>query len=280
MKFKRPMIVGLGSLGSILCRKFAENGFEKVSIIDYDVVNKRNLKNSEFVHSDIGKKKVDVLYERFIDQIRINKFDRKFDEFKCNDIYDSDLFIDCRDFLYNREDIDIRLFVYNKSLIMDCRSTVNYSTLYEGSYFWTVTKKDLNLLLDKFIKIIKTGEIENFIQSKQVSEISLSKNLENTPVIFDPNDSKFSDIVMDTNSKISNPEVLNKINTKKTKKVNIKFCEANTRIRTKTLDINEISNELDIINEISSIIPKFDNNNYLLILENNEILIIPETGAA
>lgn len=274
MKYKRPLILGVGSLGSILCEKISKNNFEKMTVIDYDTVKERNLRNSIFNYEDIGKKKVDIIHNKFKDRILTDCFDFKFNENKLNDIYDSDLIIDCRDFLYDRKNIDIRLFVYDKSLIIDCRKNVNYSTSYEGTYFWNITKRDLTRLINKFVKLIKDDDIDGMLENKEVNQISLSSTLK-IPTV-----SNFSrDIIVDYNSKISNPEVVNNINMEDSKNIDIKFYNTNSEIKSKTLVLDEF-NENNILNEINSLIPNFDNNNYLLVLQNNEILIIPETGAA
>lgn len=276
MEFKRPLIIGVGSIGSILTEKISnDNFFEKITIIDYDIVKERNLKNSVFTKNDIGKKKVISLYEKFSNKIKMDILDQKFDESKCNEIYDTDLIIDCRDFLYNRNNIDIRLFVYSKSLIIDCRRSVNYSVTYEGTYFWNVTKSELELLLENFVAKIKNGSVRKLLLEQDVAEVNQNYNFETK------NDSVVckSNILMDTNRKISNPEVVTKIDHTKTRNINVKFCNTNERIKSKTLELYN-SDFTNIINEINNLIPKLDNNSYLLVLENNEILIIPETGAA
>lgn len=274
MTFKRPLILGVGSLGSILSEKIVnDNFFDKLSILDYDIVKEKNLNNSIFCFDDIGKKKIDVINDKFSHLKEIDSFDLKFIEDLNNLLFDCDIIIDCRDFLYNRKNIDIRLFVCNKSLIVDCRKKVNYQSSYEGSYFWDIDRNELEQLLDNFVNILKNNQMREMINKQDISEINLCKN-GNVPICSTIED---NDIIIDSTNKISNPNFVSKVNKKM--KAEVKIFSNNSDVKTKTIDLN-LKNNLDIINELESLLPRFDNNNYIMLVNQNEISIIPETGAA
>lgn len=281
MIYKRPLIIGIGSIGSILSRKIAEEkDFEKLTIIDYDVVKERNLINSEFENDDVGKKKIDVIYDKFKNKIEINKLDLKFIENKLNDIYDSDIIIDCRDFLYDRKNIDVRLFINNKSLIIDCRKCIKYPESYEGNYFWNITKDEIDLILDHFLIMLKNGKIKDLIKHQNIIKID---NDYNNVLVDEHYYPPCNDIIVDNSIKISNPEVINKLKVPKSREIKITFFDINSDVKKDTvqLDNDKYNNRIKIINSVTSLIPKYDNNSYILILQNkDEILIIPETGAA
>ncbi len=274
MKYKRPLIIGAGSIGSILCEKISlDNYFLKMTILDYDLVTERNLNNSIFKSEDVGKKKIDVIYNKFKHNINIDKFDLKFDEEICNDLFDCDLIIDCRDFLYDRKNIDVRLFVYDKFLIIDCRKFINYSSSYEGTYFWNISKDELCLLADKFINMIKTNQIDNIIKNKDIIKLDLNKF--NYPVIS----SHHPDLVVDNNNKISNVDEIGKLNLNN-KNINVEFCFFDGKIKHHKINTERLTTS-ELINELNFMIPKYDNNNYVIITEKEDKLcVIPETGAA
>lgn len=273
MSFRRPLILGVGSLGSILSEKIVNDEFfDKLSILDYDVVKERNLNNSIFTFEDIGKKKTNVIKNRFSNLKNIDIFDLKFIENLNNYLFDCDIIIDCRDFLYNRKNIDIRLFVCNKSLIMDCRKKVNYETSYEGSYFWNIKKDELDKLLEKFVNLLKDLKLKDVIKKEEINEINLNDGNFDLQCINYNND-----LLIDRSDKISNPQFISKLDKNKECKVNI--YSNNNKTKTKTLDL-ENKNNLHIIKSLEELLPKFDNNCYIILVNKNEISLIPETGAA
>lgn len=277
MTFKRPLILGVGSIGSILCEKIVNSKkFEKLSVLDYDYVQNKNLKNSIFEYNDIGKPKIDVIKERFKNQINIDTYQLKFIETLNNYLFDCDVIIDCRDFLYDRKNIDIRLFVCNKSLIVDCRKEVEYCKTYEGNYFWSVTKDELDILLNNFTNLLTTKQIDDMIKNKEVNELNLREN-SNIPIYSEIKDN--NNVIVDNNSKITNPEDIFKLNKKQKIQATLYSGNSFTKSKTKTIDLND-KNGLQVINELEKLLPKFIHNNYLLVVSKHEIKIFPETGGA
>ncbi len=63
---KRVVIIGLGSGGSMIAMDLIRSGVTKMILIDYDTVEISNLCRSGYELSDIGKKKVDALYEKLL----------------------------------------------------------------------------------------------------------------------------------------------------------------------------------------------------------------------
>lgn len=60
------MIVGCGGLGSNVANILIRTGFLNIIIIDYDIVELKNLNRQHYYPSDIGKPKVDVLRKQLL----------------------------------------------------------------------------------------------------------------------------------------------------------------------------------------------------------------------
>lgn len=54
-------IIGCGSVGSTVAEQLARLGITEFVLYDFDVVESHNIANQMFVHSDIGKEKVDAV---------------------------------------------------------------------------------------------------------------------------------------------------------------------------------------------------------------------------
>lgn len=56
-------ILGAGTLGGALAENLARMGFENVHVVDFDVVEKKNLKNQPYFSNQLGAPKVKALAE-------------------------------------------------------------------------------------------------------------------------------------------------------------------------------------------------------------------------
>ena len=58
MSIKRIAVIGLGTLGGALCKNISEmESIDELIIIDYDVVESKNINNSIYKASQIGERK-------------------------------------------------------------------------------------------------------------------------------------------------------------------------------------------------------------------------------
>lgn len=96
-------VFGLGGVGSYALETLVRAGIGKINIVDNDVIDNTNINRQLYaLSSTIGKKKVDIAYDRCKDinpEIEINKYDlfiEKEDEIE-SIIKDSDYVLDCID---------------------------------------------------------------------------------------------------------------------------------------------------------------------------------------
>lgn len=64
------LIIGCGGLGSNIANMLIRTGFLNIVIVDFDVVELKNLNRQQFLPWDIGKKKVYILRRNLL---KINK---------------------------------------------------------------------------------------------------------------------------------------------------------------------------------------------------------------
>lgn len=65
---KAPIhIIGCGAIGSTLATMLVRMGVQELHLYDFDDVEMKNVCNQEYFDSDIGKTKLDALYETLID---------------------------------------------------------------------------------------------------------------------------------------------------------------------------------------------------------------------
>lgn len=92
----KPLIVGIGGIGSWIAEMLARMGVKEIGVIDYDIVEIHNLTRQNYIEKDIGKLKIDTLEER-IKEVNSNTKVRKFKEIKIDYFKDFDIFFDCVD---------------------------------------------------------------------------------------------------------------------------------------------------------------------------------------
>lgn len=174
---KDVTVVGLGSLGSHFCDNLCKlENIKKLVIIDYDVVQLKNLKLSPYRKEDVGKAKVDAL-EKMIQErnqdIKIVKFNKKFEE-GITEVPKTDLVVDCRDFTYDRKGlIDARLSISSRYLLVDCRKSVAYTKNYVGTYPLNIERKDVIDAAEFAGSLVRKNLIERMIEKQKVYAIEL-----------------------------------------------------------------------------------------------------------
>jgi len=286
-------IIGLGTIGGFLAKNFSElESIKKLVIIDYDVVENSNLKNSIYKKTDVGKFKVDCLYNI------VNKINNDLEIVKIKDKYiegitkipKCDLVIDCRDFTYDRgSEIDIRLYISSRYLIIDCRKDMIYQIHYEGKYIDNLTKEDISSAMFNASMFISTGLIKEFINKKIVHKIELDYLKKSSYERLDEYNNKL-EIVLDHHEGaekfinfFENAERLIELN----KKFELNVClgDKNYPLAKKIIPVNENQNVNELTKKFLSFINlPYNFNNYIisLVIEKKEcyVILIPETGAA
>jgi len=170
-------LVGLGSLGSFLSRTLVDacRSLKELILIDYDIITKDNLERSLYDEADVGKLKVDALF----DKIRNFKSGLSIQKVATRLISDvipiCDLVIDCRDFHYNTNENSpmVRTYISSGKLVIDCRDDVKRQRNIEGSYSTVVLKHHLLYASAIIANLIDTGNIKKLIDKKLVQIFEL-----------------------------------------------------------------------------------------------------------
>lgn len=274
-------ILGLGSLGGYIADAVSElRTLKKVILVDYDRVEKKNLKNMIYELSDIDKLKTDALSEIVNsknEEIEVIKLNEKFIEGKTK-FPESDLVLDCRDFTYDRKSlIDARLFVSSRYLIIDCRKSVKYEKHYEGKYISQLTKGDLRYASSIVSNLIYNGTFKTLVNNKSVNKFELDylKQVNHTNDIAYGHESGEERLV---NLKESLFPILD-INKKSD--LNVNMCVGDRVVSVKTIPKGLLRSGNDVIvNLVSMINFPFVFTNYIIYVHGNSVVLIPETGAA
>ena len=144
-------ILGLGTIGSFISTFLSDlDEVSEIVLVDYDRVEKKNLRNTAFRKSQIGMFKADAIQE-LIEESNdtvVHNIHEKFLEGETKLPIPVDYIIDCRDVTYNRKNIDVRLYFSGRSLIVDCRKQIEYEIetkgegdldeLLKGDNFWEI----------------------------------------------------------------------------------------------------------------------------------------------
>lgn len=177
MIYRKFAIIGLGTLGGFVADAIsALENTEELIIIDHDIVEVENLKNTIYREIDIGLTKTEALEDiiKFRNpSISIKKFSEKFIEGqtsipKCN------LVLDCRNYTYDRMgEIDARLYLSSRYLIVDCRKKAHYVNKHKGEYLLYLTKDDLRSASYIVSMLINGGTIAELIKDQKIEKYEL-----------------------------------------------------------------------------------------------------------
>ncbi|MBH44553.1 MAG: molybdopterin-synthase adenylyltransferase MoeB [Gammaproteobacteria bacterium] len=120
---KHVVLIGLGGLGSPIAYYLASSGIGNITIIDKDIVDQTNLQRQILYNGDdIGKRKVDIAFERMRDinqDIDINRISEDLNDITDNKYFiDSDLIIDATDNFKTRNNINKLSLIHKKPLVM------------------------------------------------------------------------------------------------------------------------------------------------------------------
>jgi hypothetical protein len=167
-------VIGVGSLGSFVAHHLSNiDGIEKLIIIDPDIVEENNLRNSIYRKNDVGKSKVESLTKYLgCDSITIPS---SYDELK-TEIPKTDLLIDCRDVGCSRYGkIDVRLFISERTLVIDCERYVKYDKPVLGKYILELSRNTIDDAAYYIKKIFVSRHIFDLIKQQSSSMFRLDK---------------------------------------------------------------------------------------------------------
>ncbi|MHA1802244.1 MAG: ThiF family adenylyltransferase [Candidatus Heimdallarchaeaceae archaeon] len=278
-------VIGIGALGGFVADSISNiEELETLIIIDRDIVEMGNLRNSIYRSIDVGLNKTDAL----VDMIKSKKPDLEIITIKDNYyegktvIPKSDFVFDCRDYTYDRQsEIDARLYMSSRYLIVDCRKRVSYQNKTHGRYLTELNREDLRSAGFIIYRLLTTNTMGTLMRNSTVQKYELD---------FIKKIDKPCDIVYEHSPK-QNPFVnlpsqivpILKANEDRDLTLYLgskNFPFAQSEVPKLTLKTSE-----DIISQLTALTTiNMQFNNYLVSLykDYNEafIEIIPETGAA
>ncbi len=284
--YKKIAVIGIGSLGGYVANYISN--LEKINeliLIDHDIIEDNNLKNTIYRKKDVGILKVDAL-ENIIknknEDIIIKKINKKYIE-NVTKIPKYDILIDCRDYTYNRgKSIDTRLYISSRYLIIDCRRNVYYEKQHKGKYITYLTKNDLRNASIIFANLIDNNQIRDCILDQSVHKFDLDylkKFIKRKKdIIYDSVPGEDQLINLANN-------ILPILKANKTSKINMCVGTKDSPICEKIVPAKTLLNSNDIIFNLVSMIniPNCFNNYVISTTKFNKqfyVELIPETGAA
>jgi len=282
--FNTIAILGIGTLGGFVADAVSRLETTKnLMVVDHDIVEAKNLKNSIYERSHIGNLKVDAIQEiltRDDRSVKITKVSEKFEE-DTSVILGCDLIIDCRDFVYDRYDIDVRMYMSARNLIIDCRQTAEYKQKHEGKYITRLSKSDLYFAANAAMRLFSDGSISRLMSRNLVHRINL-----------DHISSEVNEVISLSDATEQEPEDNRLINlveyipaiSEQSRLGDMKICVGDPMT---PLEIQEFKRgELVDSEKISETMTQIINNNliynYYIVapVTGNMVELIPETGAA
>jgi len=175
--YKSIAVIGVGTLGGFVANSVSNiETVETLIIIDHDLVEHKNLKNSIYRQIDVGESKTEALSDIIKgknNDITVITINEKFIEGKTT-IPKCDLVLDCRDYTYDRrKEVDARLYISSRYLMVDCRNNVEYKVKTEGKYLVELKKEDLRYAASVVSMLIFNNTIETLTRDKCVQKYEL-----------------------------------------------------------------------------------------------------------
>lgn len=293
-KINTITVIGIGSLGGFVAHSISElKNLKKLILIDFDIVEGKNLINSIYRKCDVGRYKTSSLHDIIKGQngnyIEIEIITGKYREGETK-IPESDLIIDCRDYVCDRRcDIDIRLFMSSRYLIIDCRKQISYNESYEGKYLSQLTKNDLrrsSLIITSFIQ---DGFIKYMMDNQIIKEVDIDYLNKVSADVKNKNEDK--NIIMNygnTQNRLLNLEenIGTIIQENKQKDIMVTLGDRRISPLSKIIPKNSFQRPNDVLSTMSQMTNSSHADKYIYILsmttENNicHVELIPEVGAA
>ena len=286
MKYKSITVIGIGTLGGFVADAIANlESVETLVLIDPDVVESKNLKNSIYRQVDVGASKVGSLMDiisKKNNEITIMTIYDEYVETKTK-IPKCDLVLDCRDFTYNRrKEIDARLYISSRYLMVDCRKNVSYKIKTEGKYLTELTKDDLRYASSLVYMLISNNTIGTLMNKRAIQKYELdhvNKIDENScDILYDQleNEEKFINLP---------DKIIPILEANKNHDLPIYIGSDTFPISKSLIPKDTLHSSNDLIMNLSQIVEKqCDFNTFVISLRSNNnrlfVELIPETGAA
>lgn len=282
-------ILGLGTIGSFLSIYLSE--LKKVNnliLVDNDIVENKNLKNTPYKNEHVNKLKVNCVKELINkDNVTIKTVPKMFIEDETI-IGEFDYIIDCRDYKYSRKNIDIRLYFSGRNLIIDCRKDITYENEVEGKYLTNLSKLDVINSVSAVASMFNSDIIfqlmkENMIYRYEIDHCSLNacehiEKRKDLPTIID-NQYENVDNLLNIRENVNDILTINNKN-------DMMLYIGPKEFPTTELVIgrNTLNSYNDVVKLLRNSIIPHKCSYYIVsvgeLLGNNYIELIPDTGAA
>ena len=167
------IVAGLGSIGSFIADAITSLDFDELTVIDYDKVEKKNIKNSIYEEKDIGTLKTEAFYEmEFKNSIpKIKTIRGKYPQVRGLNIKNNDLVLDCTDkIIPKKSDTQVcKIGMIGKSLCLDARDDKNSDCIINISCSDVqIDKSDVINASRLFIKTLENGNIHKIVENKSI----------------------------------------------------------------------------------------------------------------
>jgi len=280
-------IIGLGTVGGFLAKNLSDlETTKKLVLIDYDIVEPKNVATSIYLKKDIGEFKTNALRKKIISDTKVQCINKEFQE-GITKIPKCDLVLDCRDLTYTRKTlIDCRLSISSNNLLLDCRKNVTYEKLEKGLYSDNLNKRKVEASLLHATSLIENKLFDKILKKQKVHIIPLDYSEENTKKSLMKDN---SDIIFDNHTfsqKLVNlPSKCDEIiDINKTKELTVCVGNPIKPYIQQVIPINNLRNINDIISEFSYLMSSLPYNYYVITIVKNgtsfTLEIIPDSGAA
>jgi len=284
MIFEKICILGVGALGGFVVDSISKiDSVKEIIIYDFDLVEKKNLKNSIYRDNDVGKSKVECLKQILTvrnPNIKITSFRSNFTEGqtflpKC------DLVLDCRDYLYDRGTlIDVRLYISSRYLVVDCRKNIQAQIKYEGQYIELMSRNDLQTAASLISIMITNKTLEKMINSQSVNKFDLDFMKSN-----DVNEDVMYDVSNGDHQFINLPQCIPTImEQNRFSPIDVFVGGKNLPLFQNTIPQNSLRSSMDLVMHFASMIQgPFKFNSYVISVSQGPkfyVELLPETGAA
>ena len=286
MVYKTIAVIGIGTLGGFVADALSNiETLETLIVIDHDLVEAKNLKNSIYRQIDVGLSKVESLIDIISHKnpdLTIMTMDEKFIEGKTK-IPQCDLVLDCRDYTYDRRrEINVRLYISSRYLMVDCRKNVNYKIKTEGKYIMQLNKQDLRYAGSLVSMFISNNTIKRLMkdQSVQKYELDYVKHIDSTPcdIVYEnpTGEEKFVNL----------PEkIVPILQANKNNDLDVCVGSCLFPITEYSIPQNSLQGSRDLILSLTQAVAKQNQfNNFVIALHQTHekflVELIPETGAA
>ena len=286
MVYKSVAVIGIGTLGGFIANAISNiETLETLIVIDHDLVEVQNLKNSLYRQIDIGLQKTDSLTDIISSknkELTIISINEEYIEGKTR-IPKCDLILDCRDYTYDRrKEIDVRLYMSSRYLMVDCRKDVEYKVKTEGKYLVQLTKEDLRYAASLIAMLIYNDTIGSLIKNKIVQKYELDYVKKIDKISCDI----LYENLCDEEKFINLPDkIIPIIDANKNNELNVFVGSSLFPISEVLIPKNSLHNSQEVIVYLSkAVTPHCQFNNFVVSLYHLDgkvlIELIPETGAA